>query len=89
MKISVTAEDIFCGSQETGQRMVTHCAVARALRRRFPKSKIVVGFSFFNINGKRGLLSKTVEKKVYAIMDQKTVKPFSFPLPKLQPRGAW
>jgi hypothetical protein len=83
VKIEVTAYDIQRGGKEKGARAITHCAVARAIRRHFPKNHVEVGFTSVSIGEKRGWLSWTVGKKIDAIMHHEQVKPFTFNLPKL------
>lgn len=76
MKIRVTATDIRLGSKEKGPRSVSHCAVARALRRRFPKERIEVGFMTFVIGEKHGLLDHEVGIKIGQIMNKIKIRPF-------------
>jgi hypothetical protein len=83
VKINVTANDIRLGNVEKGDRSVTHCAVARALRRRFPKSDIRVGFASLSIGNKHGTFTNLIMRKIMDIMNHLNVKPFSFELPKL------
>jgi hypothetical protein len=84
MRINVTANDIRLAIKTLNTHSATtHCAVARAVRRRFPKSDIVVGFMMIAIGGKHGALPHEVTEQIYKIMDGIKVDPFSFELPIL------
>jgi hypothetical protein len=83
MKIKVTAEDIKLGRKEVGQRSITHCAVARAIRRQFPKSRVEVGFSYVGVGKKHGNFPVEIARKVMAIMNGRRVRPFTCDMPKL------
>ena len=63
---------------------LTHCAVARAVSRSFPDSRVIVGIHWVHINGKKGRLSQTVADNINKIMLKEEVKPFSFTMPELE-----
>jgi hypothetical protein len=84
MKINVTANDIRLAIKTLGTKsVVSHCAVARAVRRRFPKSDVGVGFTSISIGNQHGKLPQEVTDQIYKIIDGEAVDPFSFELPEL------
>ncbi|MFN4838776.1 MAG: hypothetical protein ACK4Y5_00725 [Acetobacteraceae bacterium] len=77
MLINVTARDIKLGIPCSKQS----CPIARAIRRRFPRSRIKVHAWCLTIN--RRIISTTpqVTRFINALDDGKRVRPFKFDLP--------
>jgi hypothetical protein len=87
MRIQITAEDIKLGMESVGNgQAFTHCAVARALSRAFPKASVIVGVRLIHVDGKLGRLPEDVADKILDIVNGIETKPFSFTMPELEER---